>query len=628
MKDGYYLAVYSDVNKVACCYHSSVRNEHNMTLFLKKKDMIEVLHVWEFERISRVKQHGIAFFDIDKAYQFIDKMLSEYNITRKDLQGIIGTKELDSMKEEVYSSISVYPEIPYHSICHIYSSLLNSDKYYEETILALAMDGGPDLGIDSNSYAKNFYCGALIVKGKVKMFSISSPGTLWLIASNYFMMREGTLMALASATDVISYESFELINSISNMKDIKIAQEQIYKIIDRVMKYSVLDFGEKCSPFNKEFSELENKISIIMKIIQDASIKMVERQIDDILYRYNLNAQSIHLALSGGYTLNCPTNTYVMHKYKFKSLMMCPCTNDSGISLGCGLFYFYRNIPKLHINMARYDLGTFSDLSVKDVINRFAKYIYSIKYSYEDFPEDLEKTIVWFQGRSEIGPRALGQRSILASVSNETNKDKLNEYKKREWWRPVAPIILDEKINDYFDNAFYSPYMLNNFVCKNECILELSTVLHLDRTARVQTLKRENNPLLYDAIYRNYLKTGIPVIANTSLNDKGEPIIDSIERAMEFALEKRIPFVYYNGIRFELKESTEGYVRKRELLPNVWAPRCRKKEVNPYLLKADVIRKYIRFPGLRKYDLNVEKDVKKLIKINKLIEDNYFDDLL
>lgn len=236
-----------------------------------------------------------------------------------------------------------------------------------------------------------------------------------------------------------------------------------------------------------------------------------------------------------------------------------PCVNDSGISLGIALMAFYNGKKKnkkleFNLNNAYYgikDDGLKKIISVKEY-NNFIRDISDFDNS--QFLKDIENSIlIWFDGASEIGPRALGNRSILGDPRKLEIKDLLNDVKQRQWWRPVAPIIMEEYISEWFENSKISPYMLQTFnICKNRLSL-IPAIAHLDNSSRIQTIKRDDNSRLYDAIFCFYKKTGIPMLCNTSLNDRGEPIIATIPEMLNFALRKRINVCYVNGTRVLLK---------------------------------------------------------------------------
>jgi hypothetical protein len=153
------------------------------------------------------------------------------------------------------------------------------------------------------------------------------------------------------------------------------------------------------------------------------------------------------------------------------------------------------------------------------------------------------------EGRAEIGPRALGHRSLLADPRQDTMKDRLNQIKRRQWWRPVAPVILADQVREWFSDADRSPFMLRTFTLRPEKAARVPAISHLDRSARIQTLTREEAPLLSELLQAFHASTGVPMLCNTSLNDKGEPIINVLEEALIFARRRGVPAVYVDGRR-------------------------------------------------------------------------------
>lgn len=138
------------------------------------------------------------------------------------------------------------------------------------------------------------------------------------------------------------------------------------------------------------------------------------------------------------------------------------------------------------------------------------------------------KVIGWFQGRSEIGPRALGNRSILADPRNPLMRDHVNQnVKHREWYRPAAPAVLEKDASLYFHIDRPLPFMLFAVQAREERIGEIPSAVHIDGSARVQTVNEHQNPRFYQLISEFKLCTGIPMLINTSFNDQGEPIVES-----------------------------------------------------------------------------------------------------
>ena len=149
-----------------------------------------------------------------------------------------------------------------------------------------------------------------------------------------------------------------------------------------------------------------------------------------------------------------------------------------------------------------------------------------------------QKPLVIYQNDSEWGPRALGNRSILFDPRNPKAKDIVNKFKKREWWRPLAGTVLLEHAHDYFNlgSLRESPYMSFAVKAKDKAVKEVPSIVHVDNTCRVQTLKRIDNPNYYDLIEYFYYKTSVPILLNTSFNLAGSPIVEN-ESFLQYTIE-------------------------------------------------------------------------------------------
>jgi carbamoyltransferase len=141
--------------------------------------------------------------------------------------------------------------------------------------------------------------------------------------------------------------------------------------------------------------------------------------------------------------------------------------------------------------------------------------------------------VAWFQGRSEFGPRALGHRSLLADPRRPENLEKLNDIKGREQFRPVAPMVLAERAAEIFDGPLPSPYMLFTHHVRPQWRDRIPAVVHVDGTARIQTIDRHEEPLVARMLERFEALTGVPVVVNTSLNTAGRPMVDTPRDALE-----------------------------------------------------------------------------------------------
>ena len=157
------------------------------------------------------------------------------------------------------------------------------------------------------------------------------------------------------------------------------------------------------------------------------------------------------------------------------------------------------------------------------------------------------KIVALFQGDSEWGPRALGNRSILFDPRNPNAKDIVNKVKRREWYRPFAGTILLEYVNDYFEMLTIkeSPYMSYAIPAKQKAKDEVPGIIHVDGTCRIQTVTREQNKHYYDLIEEFYKQTGVPILFNTSFNLAGEPLVETLEDAKDTVKRSDIDLLVY-----------------------------------------------------------------------------------
>lgn len=244
-----------------------------------------------------------------------------------------------------------------------------------------------------------------------------------------------------------------------------------------------------------------------------------------------------NLAMAGGVALNCVMNAKLRDAGVFEQIWVQPAAGDSGTALGAAL-HLDRGIRQArhHQPMEHAFLGPqFSDDEIENFL-RWSKLPYKKLGNIAEEVADLlvqDKVIGWFQGRMEFGPRALGARSILASPIHASMQARLNEIKDREDFRPVAPVVLEEEARHWFVNSGKSPFMLFVYDVAPDKADRIPAVRHVDGTARIQTINREQHPLYYDLIKAFQQHTGVPVLVNTSFNTRGEPIVCTPRDAIE-----------------------------------------------------------------------------------------------
>jgi carbamoyltransferase len=610
LADGYYLSIYAHIDALCHVHDISVRHDQNMALWYFEHGCVELVRYWEFERFTGLKHHARSFVDETHAKTFINHLLSEFNLSIDILQGVWGTPGLSSVDDKIWMKHAT--GFTSHTLAHLFSTLLlDTDKFNNETILALAMDGGPDTVIDSPSNSCSFYVGALVRQGKISFFPVSSPGGLWSYLSQTLQIKEGTLMALGSACECTLLQTEFAFKPIYSMEDHSQNIPIIETLLARVAEISTSNESELHSGIDSRFTLRENQVSAAVKVIQAESIKWVKQQISNVIQANGIEPKNTYLALAGGFTLNCVTNTELMQYFNFSDFIAPPCVNDSGISLGYGLWAFYTFCAQFDFKFSNAGLG-FRNAPITD--NELAPLTQII--------EDIEKgPIVWIESGAEVGPRALGHRSLIIDPRYLKFRDALNQVKGRQWWRPVAPIILQHYISQWFDGFWLSPYMLQAYKVKPNKLQVVPAVIHLDGSARVQTLASQEAPLLYEVLTQFNAKTGVPILGNTSLNEKGQPIINSYQQALTFAQKNGIEICYFDGIRINVSSHIVKHEVKADLqvdfiIEDVKANELN-KQLNPFNLTSDELKAYWYTPRLRLLSLDNANDVKLIQRFAK-----------
>ncbi|HEX7722524.1 MAG TPA: carbamoyltransferase C-terminal domain-containing protein, partial [Pyrinomonadaceae bacterium] len=294
------------------------------------------------------------------------------------------------------------------------------------------------------------------------------------------------------------------------------------------------------------------------------------------------------LGLAGGVAYNSVMNGKILQQTPFRRVFVQPAAGDSGTAIGVCYQIWNEQRAKSDEPGARgkgkrakgeatlgslpfapcsYPGPEFSDAQIKEElqISNLKFQTYSDAELIEQAASDIADGLVvgWFQGRMEFGPRALGNRSILADPRTAGMKDILNErIKKREPFRPFAPSILEEHVGEYFEQTQPSPAMLMVHEVKPDRRVEIPAVTHVDGTGRLQTVTRSANERFYDLIERFYKITGVPIVLNTSFNEN-EPIVCTPRDAIDCFLKTRIDVLYLGNcvIRRGLVREADGSIK-------------------------------------------------------------------
>ncbi len=529
------------------------RHDQNLCLWRRSAAGVELLRMWEVERFSGQKHHIWPLYSPERAEAVLTDLLAEEGLGIEDVTAVWGTPGPPR---------SAHVDLPRgagdfaaHTLAHLFSGLLMDSRLFKsETIVAMAVDAAPDFVLETES-KPYWYAGCVSVRGELTFLPVRSPAPLYSAAEQLFGREPGTLMALATACRAeVDFDADPALPDLDlrggRVHPVSEAVPFVSSIVRRAR--AALDGG---SP-DPDFTPEENLQSAVMKVVQRCCDAIATDNVERLLRHAGVDASTAYLSTSGGFALNCPTNSALIERFGFRGLLTPPCANDSGQAYGLGL-------------LALHGMGAFDDADhvlgsayhgppVRDLaaaLAEFAPWVEEVSdFDPARFVLDVERgPLAWVDGNAEIGPRALCHRSLLGDPRTPKTKQALNECKQRQWWRPVAPVVLAEHAGEWFAHGRPSPYMLETVAVRPEVRDRVPAILHLDGSARHQTLTAAVNPLLHRALSAFHAETGVPILCNTSLNDRGEPVVGTAAEALTLCVRKGIAVAYVCGARVALR---------------------------------------------------------------------------
>lgn len=528
----------------------------------------------EEERFTR-KKHAINQFPINS----IKKLLSCANIKFSDINVIVISNGITI--NEIITKLKTYFEfdetmITFDVCDHHISHLLNSYCYSNfKQCAALVVDGQGEQ--DDSITLASIHDGNITI---IKKYDISlSLGYMYELASiwcNFDKFGCGKLMGLASfgvVCDIEPYFVFEngclCINSlykktydiicnilIRNQNSFNhyllnfftIQDVQNFNIYEKAIIVSMFKFFERIYPYKK----CDNSSSIIYYVNFAATIQHIFNTI--ILYlvgQLKEITQSTNLILSGGCIQNCSANEKIINSKLFSNVYCSPSPYDSGGAIGNALYYALKHQYQTY-QLNIHNAYTRNSYHIND-IQKYKNDINIESISTKQIVNDLidNKIIGWFQDGSEVGPRALCHRSIIANPSIRENLYIINTYiKGREQFRPLAPVVCDSMFFNVFETTTHdlSQFMLRTIKIRKQYYNKFSAVCHIDKTSRPQYLTYDTNPVMYQLITEFFNITGIPGLINTSFNRNNEPIVETIDDAIDMLLNtSKLNYIVFNS---------------------------------------------------------------------------------
>lgn len=327
---------------------------------------------------------------------------------------------------------------------------------------------------------------------------------------------------------------------------------QIQETIKLLFGINIVD--NKTIDMNRPINKEEHKGNYFYNIGLDSTeFHDLARQYSDAIFekfytfaKKNFK-QKLPLLISGGCGLNCQWNSYWEETNLFSDVFVPPCCDDSGSAIGTAIDAQYYFTNKAKVKWTVYSGEVF------EWDSKLSEEFIEIEYNSEVVANYLYANAIfaWVEGRYEIGPRALGHRSIIAAPFSEKTTKELNKIKLRESYRPIAPICKKDHMSKWFEGKPDSPYMLFFHKVNSE---NLKAVSHVDNSARTQSIEKSNSPWLYQVLEAFERKTGYAVLCNTSLNFNGKGCINRLSQIEKFVLERGLTGMCIDGRLFIKKE--------------------------------------------------------------------------
>ena len=296
----------------------------------------------------------------------------------------------------------------------------------------------------------------------------------------------------------------------------------------------------------KDLTQLQNRRDLAY-----ALQTQTQEQVLKLIIRASELSGKKNVVLAGGYGLNCVANYFYLDKLNELGIKLYvePISNDGGTAIGAALWFYHNLTGSTKKAPSSIYLGPKYEYTEQQILDLCDKYGASVEDANDEKIVDMltsKNIVAMFQGRSENGPRALGNRSILFDPRFKDGKDYVNTVKRREYFRPFAGSILKEDVHEWFDlkGMEASPHMMYAVSCRPGVEEKIPSIIHVDGSCRIQTVTENENPLYYRFISKFKEKTGVPIVFNTSFNLGGEPLVETLEDALWTLQQSNIEYLY------------------------------------------------------------------------------------
>ncbi len=516
----------------------------------------------EDERVTR-KKHGLSWWYEIPCKPSADYCLEYIGKELKDMNYIV-TSDIMPCRIEKYFPVSKLVRYNHH--------LLHAASIYYFTnvdnLAILVMDGWGSILEKDEKYRTRetisfFECNKnnINLMGRTKgeqpfeknsfpMGISNSLGYFYNLVTKFIgfgKFEEGKTMGL------VGYGEKKYFNMMMKYIDVGDTFEDIFSFAP--FEYSLIDeLGAIIKKCNRSFQVLADIAASAQSVFEEVLFQAV---------KLLLSKGYENIGFAGGCALNSVANGKISNylSKKGKNLIVLPHVSDAGIAFGAVGYHYHKELSekipiKIRHNQNKKNLfNVGKPYYSEEILRAINSYYPKIEYEVAQNPSkkianllNQGGIVAFFHGTSEFGPRALGNRSLLANPKSTHFREMLNRNVKfREPFRPIAPIIIDKYYGEFFEGEADRPFMLKVAKVKKEKVDSIPSVVHIDGTARVQTLYNDLNPLLYKILEKFYLLSGVPILSNTSFNLKGKPIVESPKDAIETFFKMKINYLYLDG---------------------------------------------------------------------------------
>jgi carbamoyltransferase len=534
---------------------AGITTGHNSSTCLLKNG--EIVFLIEEERLSRRKYDEMPFLGISKIKEFTDKL--DYFAVPYEMKVDIGNNPYIAHARKLGLIASPKQVVNYdgnvlHHTYHAAGAFYNSG--FDEAVVVIMDGSGSPLRLSENSYGGE-------IQSIYKFSGVADIGVLSKVASNPHNHRtsysqDGILKFVSYPGIGMLYNSLSKSLGHSALECGKAMGLSSYGKEDSSIPpvYVEID-GEQIPNRNLFFAYEEDEGSwtcpalLNKHLYNDANLCWaIQRATEQKATEYILKAIELsgckNVVVSGGYGLNCVANyEYLKHLPEGTKLFVDPPAYDGGLSVGAAKLAYAQITGKKPAAQKNYYLGP---IPTYDGLDKLPESFSVKEATYKDVIDLIidGNIVAMYQGRSEAGPRALGNRSILFDPRVKNGKDIVNGVKHREWYRPFAGTIMKEFVHEYFDmrGIDESPFMMYAVDVLEDKKEIIPSITHVDGTCRIQTVTREQNEHYYNLISEFNSRTGVPILFNTSFNLGGDPMVETIDDAIKTLAKSELNYLY------------------------------------------------------------------------------------